>query len=105
MVRLRRRCLVFTTWHESVKASNIRRDLRLSQRVDEETPPFAFVLIKGAAEIAGEDEDILRWSTRTGGRYMRVGRAEEYGRRNAVLGELLVRVTQTKVLAKKNVSN
>jgi hypothetical protein len=32
-------------------------------------------------------------------------RAEEYGRRNAVSGELLVRVTPKKVIAKKNVSD
>jgi hypothetical protein len=32
-------------------------------------------------------------------------RAEEYGRRNAVPGELLVRVAPTKRVAKKNVSD
>jgi hypothetical protein len=36
---------------------------------------------------------------------MGVERTEEYGRCNAVLGELLVRITQTKVVAKKNVSS
>jgi len=32
-------------------------------------------------------------------------RAEEYGRRKAVPGELLVRVAPTKVVIKKNVSD
>ena len=36
--------LVFTTWHESVKAANMRRDPRVSICVDEEIPPYAFVV-------------------------------------------------------------
>ena len=32
-------------------------------------------------------------------------RADEYGRRNAVSGELLVRVTPSKILAHKNISD
>lgn len=36
--------LVFTTWHESVKAINMRRDPRVSICVDEEIPPYAFVV-------------------------------------------------------------
>ena len=96
---------VFTTWHESVKAVNIRRDPRVSLCVDEEAPPFAFVLVEGMAEVADGAEDLLYWATRIGGRYMGADRAEEYGRRNGVPGELIVRITPTKVIAKKNVSD
>ncbi len=38
--------LVFMTWHTSVKAKNIRRDPRVSICVDEEAPPYAFVIIE-----------------------------------------------------------
>jgi PPOX class probable F420-dependent enzyme len=96
---------IFTTWHGSVKASNIRRDSRLSLCVDEEKPPFALVLAEGTAEITDEAEDLIYWATRVGERYMGPERAEEYGRRNAVPGELLVSITPTKVIAKKNVSD
>ena len=39
--------LVFTTWHESVKAKNMARDQRVSLCVDDESPPYAFVLVEG----------------------------------------------------------
>jgi PPOX class probable F420-dependent enzyme len=96
--------VVFTTWHESVKAANIRHDPCVSLCVDEETPPFAFALIEGTAKVEADALDLLYWATRMAGRYMGAERAEEYGRRNAVPGELLVRVTPTKVIAKKNIS-
>jgi hypothetical protein len=37
-------------------------------------------------------------ATRTGARYMGAHRAEEFGRRNSVPGELAVRLRPTKVL-------
>ena len=42
---------------------------------------------------------MLDIATRTGARYMGADRAEEFGRRNAVPGELVVRVRPTKVIA------
>jgi hypothetical protein len=73
--------------------------------VDNEVPPFAFVLVEGTAEVADGAEDLLYWATRIAGRYMGANRAEEYGRRNGVPGEFLVRVITAKVVAKKNVSD
>jgi PPOX class probable F420-dependent enzyme len=97
--------LVFTTGESTVKGRNMRRDPRVSLCIDEEEPPFHFVVIEGKAELTAEDPDILRWATRIGGRYMGAERAEEYGRRNAVASELLVRVTPQKILAYKNISD
>ena len=96
---------VFTTGEATVKGRNIRRDPRLSLCIDEEEPPFHFVVIEGTAELTAEDPDLLHWATRIGGRYMGAERAAEYGRRNAVAGELLVRVTPRKILAYKNISD
>jgi hypothetical protein len=48
--------------------------------------------------------DLLHWTTRIGGRYMGAELAEAYGRRNAVPGELLVRVTPTRIVAHKNIA-
>ena len=73
--------------------------------MDNEVPPFAFVLVEGTAEVADGAEDLLYWTTRIAGRYMGANRAEEYGRRNSVPGELLIRVTPTKIVAKKNFSD
>ena len=41
---------------------------------------------------------------RIGARYMGQDHAEAFGRRTAVPGELLVRVTPTRVAARKNIS-
>ncbi|TCJ15952.1 PPOX class F420-dependent oxidoreductase [Rubrobacter taiwanensis] len=97
--------LLFTTGESTVKGRNIRRDPRVSLCVDDEEPPFAFVIVEGEAEIVDDPEELLRWATRIGGRYMGEELAEAYGRRNAVPGELLVRVAPTRVVARKNISD
>jgi PPOX class probable F420-dependent enzyme len=97
--------LVFTTGENTVKARNMRRDPRVSLCVDEAEPPFHFVAIEGTRELSAGDPDLLYWATRIGGRYMGSDRADEYGRRNAVEGELLVRVAPQKIVAYKNISD
>ena len=44
-------------------------------------------------------EQLLPWATRIGGRYMGPERADEFGARNAADGELLVRVSPTKIVS------
>lgn len=97
--------VILTTWHDSVKAQNIRHEPRVSICVDDEEPPFAFVLIEGTARISERDPDLRHWATRIAGRYMGEDLAESYGRRNSVEGELLLRVTPDKIIARKNVSD
>ncbi len=96
---------IFTTWQETVKAANLQRDGRVRFCVDNEVTPVAFVLVEGTAETREGAEDFLYRGTRIAGRYMGADRAEEYGRRNAVPGELLVRVSPAKIVARKNVSD
>ena len=97
--------LIFTTGESTVKGRNMLRDPRVSLCIDEEEPPFHFVVIEGTSELTAGDPDLLYWATRLGGRYMGADRADEYGRRNAVEGELLVRVTPQKIVAFKNISH
>jgi len=54
--------------------------------------------------IDEDPQDVLDIATRTGGRYMGAEQAEEYGRRNGVPGELVVRIKPTKVLKSFNVA-
>jgi PPOX class probable F420-dependent enzyme len=91
--------VVFTTGANSVKGQTLHRDPRVSLCVDDETPPFAFVVIEGTAEISHNMDELLRWATALGARYMGAERGEEFGQRNAVPGELLVRVRPTQVVA------
>jgi PPOX class probable F420-dependent enzyme len=97
--------LVFTTWYEAVKAANMRRDPRVALCVDDENPPFAFVLIEGIARLEMNAPDLAYWATRIAGRYMGAELGEAYGKRNAVEGELLVRVTPTKIVARKGIAD
>ncbi len=90
--------LVFTTGAGSVKGRALRRDPRVSLCVEDDRPPYASVRVDGTASLSEDLDDMLRWAKRIGARYMGEPRAEEFGRRNAVPGELLVRVAPTKVV-------
>jgi len=90
--------VVFTTWHEGLKARNLPRDGRVSLCVQDDRPPFAFVSIQGIATVSDDPEAVKVWAARLGGRYMGADRAEEYGRKNGVPGELLVRVRPVTVV-------
>jgi PPOX class probable F420-dependent enzyme len=96
--------LVFTTHHTTVKARALRRDPRFSMCVDDQQPPYSYVLMTATATISEDLDDLLRWATRLGERYMGPDAAEPFGRRNAVPGELLVRATITKVIAQADIS-
>ena len=96
--------LVFTTGEASVKAANMRRDPRVAMCVDDETPPYAYIIIEGTASFSTDSDALLYWATRIAGRYMGEDLAEAYGKRNGVPGELLVRVTPTRVLFEKDIA-
>src|SRR4051794_39495153 len=91
--------LVFTTASRSVKGHALQRDPRACLCVDAESPPYAFVMIEGRVELSHDLDQLLVWATRIGGRYMGADRAEEFGRRNAVPEELLVRLRPEHTLA------
>ena len=96
--------VIFNTHTDSGKAKSLRREGRACLLVDLEEPPYAFVKIDGTITI---DEDLARIrsvATTIGGRYMGADRAEEFGTRNGVPGELVIRLTPTKVTALDEVS-
>ncbi len=97
--------VLLTTGAGTVKGRNILGDPRVCLCVDDEDPPFAYVMFEGEAEVTEDPDELLRWATRLGGRYMGADRAEEFGRRNAVEGELLVRIRPTKILARAAISD
>lgn len=97
--------LVFNTGETTVKAANMRRDARVAICVDDETPPFGFIIVEGTAALEKNSKDLKFWATRIGGRYMGNDRAEEYGARNSTSDELLVRVTPTRVIFARDLAN
>jgi PPOX class probable F420-dependent enzyme len=96
--------IVFTTGATTVKGRTMRRDPRVAMSFDDEAPPFSYLVIEGEARLSEDAEALLLWSTRIGGRYMGEDRAEAFGRRNAVPGELLVHVSPTRIAGEWNVS-
>ena len=97
--------LLFNTGEATVKGANLRRDGRVALMVDDEAPPFAFVSIEGDIRLSDDLDTMRHWATRIAARYMGEDRAEAYGKRNAVPGELLVRVHPTKIVAIKGVAD
>lgn len=91
--------LVFNTATSTAKGRALQRDPRVVLCVDESTPPYSFVQLQGVASLSEHPDELLDIATRIGGRYMGVDRAEEFGRRNGVPGELVVWVRPTKVHA------
>ncbi len=97
--------LVLTTHGTSQKAKAIRRDPRVAICVDDQTPPYSYVMVRGTATLSDDLEELRRCATVVGARYMGADRAEEFGARNAVPGELLVRITPTRIIAEADISD
>jgi PPOX class probable F420-dependent enzyme len=90
--------LVFNTGKDTVKGRALARDPRATLCVDLEQPPYAFVQVQGEAELSEDPVEVLRTATVIAARYMGAERAEEFGRRIGVPGELVVRLRPVKVV-------
>ena len=97
--------LLFNTGAATAKGRAMDRDPRVAMVVDDEQPPFAYVRLTGPVELVDDLEQVRAAATRIGGRYMGADRAEEFGARNGVPGELLVRFRPTKVIAEAGVAD
>jgi PPOX class probable F420-dependent enzyme len=97
--------LLLNTGESTVAGRNLARDGRVSISVDEPVPPFAFVIVEGTAELITDLSLVREAAAEIGGRYMGAERAEEYGERNGVPGELLVRVTPSKVIGVRDLAD
>jgi PPOX class probable F420-dependent enzyme len=97
--------LVFNTGASTVKGRNLQRDPRASLCVDDERPPFSFVVVEGVAELSDDLADVRVWAARIGGRYMGPERAEEYAARNGVPGELVVRLRPRHLVSARDLAD
>jgi PPOX class probable F420-dependent enzyme len=96
--------IVFTTGAETVKGRTLRRTGWAAMTVDDDQPPFSFVIVEGPVTISEDLEEVRAWAARIGGRYMGADRAEEYGERNGVPGEMLVRLAPTKFVSARDLA-
>jgi PPOX class probable F420-dependent enzyme len=90
--------LVFNTGKDTAKGRALARDPRTAICVDLERPPYAFIQVQGMAELSEDPAELVRTATAIGARYMGPERAGEFGQRNGVPGELVVRVRPHKVV-------
>ena len=97
--------LAFNTNRHTAKARAVARDARVVLCVDDPHPPYSFVQVQGEARTSDDPDEVLDIATRAGARHMGAHRAEEYGRRNAVPGELVVRIKPTKVVSAFNLAD
>lgn len=97
--------IVFTTGADTVKGRDLNRDSRIALCVQDDRPPFSFVTIEGRAEMVDDLDEVRQWATRIAGRYMGAERAAEYGTRNGVPGELVVRVRRVRTVSACNVAD
>jgi PPOX class probable F420-dependent enzyme len=97
-------CVVFNTGRDTAKGRALARDPQVTLCVDLEAPPYGFVQVQGTAELSEDPGELVRTATAIGGRYMGAERAEEFGRRNGVPGELVVRLRPAKVTAEFNMT-
>jgi PPOX class probable F420-dependent enzyme len=91
--------IVFMTGSNTVKGKSLRRDPRAALVVDLEEPPYEFVMVEGTVTVSEDLDEMLPLSIAIARRYVGDDEAESYGRRNAVAGELLVRLHPERVIA------
>src|SRR5215469_5217188 len=58
--------VIFTTGADTLKGKSLRRDGRVALCVDDDTPPFAYVIVRGTATISEDLDDMFKWATRLG---------------------------------------
>jgi PPOX class probable F420-dependent enzyme len=89
--------IVLTTGQKTVKAANLRADGRVAVVVQDPEPPYDYAAVEGVAVLIDDLALCIQVSTLLGGKYMGTEHAEEYGIRNGVPGEFVVRIRPTHV--------
>ena len=96
--------IAFNTGAKTAKGRALLRDPRVVMAVDLPEPPFGFVQVQGIARVTEDLDEVRRIATMCGARYMGAERAEEFGARNGVTGELGIWIEPSKVIASLDVT-
>jgi len=96
--------LVFTTARDTVKGRHLRANPRAALTVEVEDFPHSFVVVRGPVTLQTEADDLVEWTTRIAARYVPEGRAEEYGKRNAVPEEMLCRLRVERIAGQRDIA-
>ncbi|MEU7904939.1 PPOX class F420-dependent oxidoreductase [Actinoplanes sp. NPDC049118] len=96
--------LVFTTAEQTVKGRNLRANPRAALTVDVSEYPYDFAVVRGPVSLEPRDPDLLGWATRIAERYVPARLAPDYGKRNAVDGELLCRLRIDRISGARDIA-
>jgi len=96
--------IVFTTWHTSVKGKNLARTGQAAISIDDTADNSSYVAIEGTVTIDPDPALSRHWATRIGGKYMGADRAEEFGVRNGIPGEVVCRLRPTRLSGMRGVT-
>jgi PPOX class probable F420-dependent enzyme len=96
--------ILFLTNAETVKGRNLLRDPRVTLLVDDETPPFAFVMIEGTALASSDGQDIEQVARRISQRYDAGEGMEDFVRFAREGLGTLVRIEPIRIVALDRVS-
>ena len=71
--------MCFNTAVDTVKGRILRRTGYAVLTVQDDRPPFSYLTVEGPVELVDDLDEVRRWATTIGGRYMGADRAEELG--------------------------
>jgi len=97
--------IVFTTWHTSVKGRNLTRASQAAVSVDDMSDGSSYIAIEGTVTIDPDPAQSRIWATKLGAKYMGEGRAEEFGKRNGVPGEVVCRLRPTRMSGMRGITD
>ena len=84
---------------DSIKGRNLARERRACVCVDDQAPPYSFVMVQGRVTITEDPEQVRESATRIARRYVGAEHGREFGERNTTPGMLLVRLTPERTFA------
>jgi PPOX class probable F420-dependent enzyme len=96
--------IIFNTGKDTVKGRDLARTHFAALCVQDDRAPYSFVTIEGEVVLSEELGDVRKWAAIIGGRYMGADRAEEFGARNGVDGELVVRLHPDRIVSAADVA-
>jgi PPOX class probable F420-dependent enzyme len=95
--------IVFITTARSVKGRNLHANPRAALATEDDTFPYAFVIVRGPVTLQDQAPDRLDIATRIAARYV-PARAAEFGARNDAPGETLVRLHMARIIGQADLA-
>ena len=91
--------VLFNTGADTVKGRNLQRTGRASFSVDLPVMPYAFVHLEGPVTLDDDPDAYRPWARQISAKYVPFDEVDAFTDRNAVPGELLVRLTPDTTVA------